>query len=873
MERLLGDRELRRLLSDIALISNKFKLSDKTSNEIKELNSLIEEYFEVVKEIDSLGILGFLKKKKLNERKEQILNAISSSIPTTLRSILDDVKPFIINLNELYEKASPIVKDKVKYTPLELRSLPVDPLAQVEYIHNIVNTAIETHTRLKNALWEIVYDLWKSNNLKFNIYRKYITLDVDKVRFSASELEEIDDIGTLIEIYHKLRKEEEFLDALKMQVRSSFQEVLKSRLDNLEAYLGMIEGLGIIPKSSIKSKIESLRTTLRGELELSALQSLEKEINELEGVMKDDLKREIIKIKNETLTAIENIPNQPNPPDVMGESLDRLIEGYQETRTWHARVISNVVQLTKDLLKDAENALPRLDPDLAGIMKRKIENLRNKANKATEIKEAVGIYWEAVKQIEEWKKLLYNEIQKQMGAYNKTLQMIKEVIERIPSFLIISLPEDLSTATLSSLAEMLYTIKTKTEQRDKVFKDAIIGELNSFKNLLMNIPENDRKMFESTIKLIDTTIEKIQASVNTEEIRLHFIRARAELEKEIKENLQSIRDKQVLKVRLMLAKLPGAPDISDAISQIMSVPIDVTKPAEVINQIESLMNTKVVNKLKDFLLKEVSEYLELLEILESFGMSFKEERDKLTKISEGLSAVKEVEELGDLGREFRLTIASKEFADTLKNWIDEMSESMSRALSMLGREMTENESIAVLIRETKTVDPTNPAQVIPLVKKIAKIWDLIREYIIKIEDYEYNRFLEAAKSYPIFDTVMRIYERHKEEFNEKIFPLLSLEELRKALKETKTSEIVNMLQEIRRLEKEFLEKMKEISTWHKAIRILMAGFDFSAPEAEIKNRVKEIKKNIRKMYKRDDIISYLEWVVEYLASRGGVDVE
>ena len=49
----------------------------------------------------------------------------------------------------------------------------------------------------------------------------------------------------------------------------------------------------------------------------------------------------------------------------------------------------------------------------------------------------------------------------------------------------------------------------------------------------------------------------------------------------------------------------------------------------------------------------------------------------------------------------------------------------------------------------------------------------------------------------------------------------------------------------------------------------MAGFDFSAPESELKNRVKEIKKNIRKMYKREDIISYLEWVVEYLASRGG----
>jgi len=332
---LLGERELRRLLSDITLISNKFKLSDKTKVDIKELDELIRGYFELSSEIEKLGIFSFMKKKKLKEKQQKILETISATIPTTLRSILNDVKPFINRLNELYEKASPIVKDKVKYTPMTLSTLPSDPIALVEYIHNVVNTAVESQNQLRNALLSIVQDLWKSNNLKFNIYRKYIALDADKVRLSSSEIVESEDIDTLIDFYYKLKKEEEFLDALKMQVRISFQEVLKSRLENLEAYLGMIEGLGIIIKSSIKSKIESLRNSLKEPRELSSLQSLEKEINELEEVIKDDLRREIIKLKNETISATEKIPNLPPEPEIIGESIAKLIEGYQAIRTWH----------------------------------------------------------------------------------------------------------------------------------------------------------------------------------------------------------------------------------------------------------------------------------------------------------------------------------------------------------------------------------------------------------------------------------------------------------------------------------------------------------------------------------------------------------
>ena len=869
MNLLLGERELRRLLSDITLISNKFKLSDKTKVDIKELDELIRGYFELSSEIEKLGIFSFMKKKKLKEKQQKILETISATIPTTLRSILNDVKPFINRLNELYEKASPIVKDKVKYTPMTLSTLPSDPIALVEYIHNVVNTAVESQNQLRNALLSIVQDLWKSNNLKFNIYRKYIALDADKVRLSSSEIVESEDIDTLIDFYYKLKKEEEFLDALKMQVRISFQEVLKSRLENLEAYLGMIEGLGIIIKSSIKSKIESLRNSLKEPRELSSLQSLEKEINELEEVIKDDLRREIIKLKNETISATEKIPNLPPEPEIIGESIDKLIEGYQAIRTWHVRVVSTIIIQIKDLLKDADAALGKLSPDLADPIKRKIENIRNRANKVTKLEEAVSLYWETVKQIENWKELLFKEIQKRMGEYNRTLQMIKEVIERVPSFLVISLPEDISGASLSFLANVLYTIRTKTEQRDKVFKDAIIGELNSFKSIILSVPEEYQKQFENAIKLIDSTIEKIRATTNTEEIRLHFIRTRAELEKEIGEILQGVRDKQVLKIRLMLAKMPGAPDVSDAINQIMSLPIDITKPGEYIIKINSIMHNQIVNRLKDFLMKEVSDYLDILNILKEFNLDFSKEREKLLEISKKLADVKDAEGLGDLGREFRVTITNKDFINVIKNWIETMTTSMSNALSELGRGVTEAEGIATLIRESKTVDPTNPAQLVPLVKKLVKVWELIREYIIKIEDIEYSKFLEAAKSYNVYETVMKIYEIHKDEFSEKIFPLLTLEQKREMITKIKTPELVEILQDIRKLEKDFLEKLKEISVWHKAVRILMAGFDFSAPESELKNRVKEIKKNIRKMYKREDIISYLEWVVEYLASRGG----
>ena len=194
-----------------------------------------------------------------------------------------------------------------------------------------------------------------------------------------------------------------------------------------------------------------------------------------------------------------------------------------------------------------------------------------------------------------------------------------------------------------------------------------------------------------------------------------------------------------------------------------------------------------------------------------------------------------------------------------------MTSQMGRALEGITPSVGEIDSIISLISEGKSIDLTSPSQTIMYINKVIKVWEVVRSYIIKLEELEYKKFLESLNKVPNYDLVMRVYERNKEDFSEKVYPLLALESLRKKFRETETPDIVNLLFEIRRLERGWFEKLQEIISWHKVVRVLMAGFDYSLSPSEKKSKLKEIKKKIQATYSKPDIVAYLNWLVEIMA--------
>jgi len=143
-----------------------------------------------------------------------------------------------------------------------------------------------------------------------------------------------------------------------------------------------------------------------------------------------------------------------------------------------------------------------------------------------------------------------------------------------------------------------------------------------------------------------------------------------------------------------------------------------------------------------------------------------------------------------------------------------------------------------------------------------KVWNVMRDYIIKLEEMEYRSFVEKLKKIPEYSLIERVYEERKEEFNNLVYPLLTLEKLREDFPNIKTPRIIDTLEDIRQLERGWLEKAKEIHKWHKALRMIVSGIDLSGSDEEKREVLKDVKRKISEMYTRMDISSYLSWLVE-----------
>jgi len=866
----MNEAELKKALIDISHITESIKLSESTKVKVEELTRKAEEYTALLKEYKTIGFVNFMKKKKLKNDMKILEDEITLLLKIVAKRIADDLIPYLKKLDEYYHRAKDIVGPTFSHKKISINPSITDTFKLIEHLREVAAEAMDFEERIRKTVYEIVYQEWRSNNLKYNTYRKYLSFDVDKVPLSALDSFVAEDLDNLIRSYAQLKEEAKYLDALKSKVRESFQAVLLSRLNNLEAYIATIEQQGIPVEAPIRAKLNSLRKTLTEEVDLSMLQSLEKEVNELEDRIRAQLKRAILTLRNQTISESQDIPDLPPAPVISGESIDKLIETYQETKTWRSRVLNSVLVSINETLKVLEANINNLDPPLNQEITGIVMETKDKIASVATLPEAISIYKNLKASLDKWKSTIVSEITNLYAEYNSTLKLIREVLTHIPPELNIRVPENPVAEDFASLVATLSNIKSKIEQRDAVFRNALISELESIKNKILDIMLPYRDQFSSIVELIDTTIARIRQSRNTEEIRINFLRTKAEAEKEISNIIQDIREKMLLKTRLALAKLPNPPDLSEPLNEIQRAKIRTDAPDETIKQIVTIYSLKIISTLKDTLFRLINDFLEVLEKVEIFGVIRQPEKERLENLLETLNKTEDLEKIGDVGREFRNIITSPELVTALKNWINIMTTQMARALSSFRPDIAEVDTIKTLISESKSVDVTDVESFTTTANKIIKVWDLVRTYIVKLEELEYEKFLESAHSYEHYDLIEKIYERHKKEFSEQIYPLLSLEELREKFKETVTPEIVDFLTEIRRLEAGWLSKLKEIEKWHKVTRVLLSGFDFSLPLQERKSKLKEIKKKIKKTYTRSDVATYLTWLVEYLVETGGV---
>jgi len=154
--------------------------------------------------------------------------------------------------------------------------------------------------------------------------------------------------------------------------------------------------------------------------------------------------------------------------------------------------------------------------------------------------------------------------------------------------------------------------------------------------------------------------------------------------------------------------------------------------------------------------------------------------------------------------------------------------------------------------------------IIKMIGHTYKLWEIARSYLEEIEKRRDLIFEEELKKIPYHDSIMRIWDKNREKFDKNIFPLSKLYELREKIAKERTPKILELIREKERLEKEWLEKEKQISIWHKSVRVFLTGIS-PMDEEEVKERkLRSIIEKIKKIYKRKDVQTYLILAVQTL---------
>jgi hypothetical protein len=129
----------------------------------------------------------------------------------------------------------------------------------------------------------------------------------------------------------------------------------------------------------------------------------------------------------------------------------------------------------------------------------------------------------------------------------------------------------------------------------------------------------------------------------------------------------------------------------------------------------------------------------------------------------------------------------------------------------------------------------------------------------------YEVLLENTSEY--YSTIKRVYAARPRDFSKLIFPLATIESLRERLiNVTSLSEAIDLFTTLRRLESQWLDRLKQLDEWHKALRVYLADFNPAAPKADRTRALDDIEKRIRETYTSEDVASYLSWAARELAA-------
>jgi hypothetical protein len=829
------------------------------------------------------------KKRRLVKQIDKGLPKVDEDLSRSLRLHIELLKSYMTELEDL--KATIMTFDIKLGRDLSNLSFPSTQggyAVVLPVLSRFVSNLEGISKQLREALLKQTNDMLEQNRALIKTYDRFVGIDTSDVSISAErESVGINTITELFEIRKTLRKENEYLTSRRGEVVDTLRAKLQASIESSISLLETARSLDLKVPMAISTSLEGLKKQLKGEANLTTLLGLVQQFDGQVLKASSEVRSQILEFGHSLnrILAGANIAQEatflpPAPPEVPKEAdLAALIASFERLQAYRTNVETAIRAESTRILDDLTRAVKRkVLPNTDELDK--FVKVQNKKLKKDDLKVLVKVYSDVAAQIIEEHGKLLAEIRTQEALLTRISETASTVLDKT-TMGAAPAPVRSSDISFPELVEAYARLHKHVENRIDLFRKAWERELNALMAEIQVIKPTYRESFKTMEEFLDTAITQIRSSTSFEEIEGVAREAQGDALYKAQDAIENLKYRLDLKLRLAVSKLLGMgltipSEVQAAIQELTQiVPASETYEEAIrkAHHIVELFEKRIVGYFNQTLNEQIKAFSELTSVSATLGIKTDTYVKQSMKLQDKLPA--NIEELPDRFDELRELLTDAKLLKDIRSKANEVWRNLNSVTDLLERHG--QAEIVVKLKDllARVPDALDANQVntvleicMALIEAQNSVLDILRNMEQKTES-AFEQLLENTTEY--YSTIKRVYASRPTEFSKIIFPIDTLQNLRGKL-ETVTSlpEAIDIFTTIRSLEQQWLEKIKELDEWHKALRVFLADFNPAAPKAERNRQLNEIEKRIRETYTREDTANYLTWAAREL---GAVMVE
>ena len=737
---------------------------------------------------------------------------------------------------------------------------------------------------LRDALTKQVNDLLEQNRALIRTYDRFVGIDTGDVPVSAQrETAATGSIPDLLKMRESLRSEHEYLTSRRGEVVETLRVKLRSSVESTMSLLETARSLNLKVGASISKQLGDIARQTDGNTNLTALLGLVQQFDGQVLKASSEIRSQIMESGHalNRLLADNNIApdakSLPPPPPEAAQDADlaTLIASYEHLQAYRTNLETALRAETLRILDELVRAVKRdvlpNNDELAKFVKANIKKAGDE-----KLDSLVATYAHvAARMIDEHGKVLA-EIRTQETLLQRIAEAATTVLDKT-TMGAAPAPVRSQDITFPELVDAYARLKKHTENRVELFRKAWERELNALLAEIQVIKPTYRESFKTMEDFLQGAINRVRASSSLGEIETISREAQSEALYKTQDAIENLKYRLDLKLRLAVSKLLGMglnipSEVQAAIQELGGmVPASETYEQAVrkAHAIVELFERRIVGYFNQALNDQIKAYSELMQVSTTLGIKTDVYANQLVKLQEKLPA--NIEDIPDRFDQLKGLLSNPQLLRDVRTKANEVWRSLNSVTNLLER-YGQAEIVAKLKGLLARVpDQMNTESVtmmleicLALVEAQKSVLDIMRNMEQKTSA-AYEVLLENTSEY--YSTIKRVYAARPRDFSKLIFPLATLDNLRERLiNVTSLPEAIDLFTTLRRLESQWLDRLKQLDEWHKALRIFLADFNPAAPKADRTRALDEIEKRIRETYTSEDVASYLSWAARELAA-------